>query len=238
MKKYLLLAAVMMLPCFSKAVLESLQNSGPLSVKWMVSNAGPSETILDKTNTTATSTNISLVFKTPVTNSIFHTADLMALLENSFDTTFPTNSQLVLEEVGNSVAIFLADASGTNIVKDLSTNLTLSVPLGADPVISSLEAVMIRTNRMGVSYSNTEDESFTITEVLNYDDTGLTTKDGTHSQFQVTCLVVAKSSQNFVAGTLKDKVTLQGIGFGTIRNRGVEMQGTGTATITGVLLAP
>src|SRR5579862_5351415 len=137
MKKYLLLAAVMTLPWFSEAALAPLRNSGPLSVKWVMTTQGPvGDTALDKTNTTATSTNITLVLKSTETNSVFKTADLMALLENSLNTTFPTNSQLVLERVGNSVELFLADSTGTNIARFLGTNLIMNVFPTVDPVIS------------------------------------------------------------------------------------------------------
>src|SRR5579862_6829691 len=104
LKTCVFLAAVIMAPWIGTAVVPILFNSGPLSVKWMVSTQGLVDTnTLAKTNTTATSTNTTFVYKSTVTNSMFQTVDLFALLENSFNTTFPAGSQLVLSRVGNFI---------------------------------------------------------------------------------------------------------------------------------------
>jgi hypothetical protein len=49
---------------------------------------------------------------------------------------------------------------------------------------------------------------------------------------------VRKSSQDLVNQKMKDAINLVGIGFGTIRDQNVVLQGTGSATITGVLFVP
>jgi hypothetical protein len=239
MKKYFLIAAVMMLPWLGAAVSVPtvLFNSGPLSVKWVVSTQGlVNSTALAKTNTTATTTNSTVVYKSTVTNSIFSTPDLLALLENSLNTTFPAGSQLVLSRVGDFISLDLVDASGTNIVQSLSTNLIMGTIFGEQPVRSILETVTTQTGPSGSSASNIESETLTDNEVITYDDTGLTTRDGTHSQFQITFLLVDKSSQS--NGKLKDAVKLQGVGYGTIRGQNVMIQGTGGATITGKIILP
>jgi hypothetical protein len=239
MKTYLLLAAVLMLPWFGAAISPVLLNSGSLSVKWMVSTQGlVNATELAKTNTTATSTNTIQVTKSTVTNSMFQTADLMGLLENSFNKTFPAGSQLVLNRVGNYYSIFLTDASGTNVVQPLSTNLIIGAKAGEQPVSSDIQTLVTKSTTSGTSSSANESETTEETVLLFYDDTALTTGDGTHSQFQIDFLVVRKSLEDFVAGTAKDVVKLQGIGSGTIHGQNVIIQGSGAATITGSLAAP
>jgi hypothetical protein len=239
MKTCLFLAAVVMLPWFGAATVPVLFNSGSLSVKWLVSTQGlVYVTTLAKTNTVGTSTNTTTVIKSTVTNSMFQTADLFALLENSLNTTFPTGSQLVLSRVGNFISIDLTDASGTNIVQPLSTNLVFGVMGGEQPVHSDVQTVMTKNTISSRSVSATESETVAETQILNYDDTGLTTGDGTHSQFQITFLLVRKSSEDLVAGKIKDEVKMQGIGYGTIRGQNVIIQGSGAATITGELVVP
>src|SRR5215469_12548892 len=81
MKKYFLIAGVMMLPWLGAAVTPPpvLENSGPLSVKWVVTTQGLVSSIaLAKTNTTATTTNTTVVYKSTVTNSAFSEPDLFA----------------------------------------------------------------------------------------------------------------------------------------------------------------
>jgi hypothetical protein len=240
LKTYLFLAAVMMLPWFGEAVsIGTLRNDGPLSVKWMVSTQGLVDTtVLAKTNTTATSTNTTQVIKSTVTNSMFQADDLLALLENSFNTNYPAGTQLVLSRVGDFVFIYLADATGTNIVQPLSTNLIFGTYAGEQPVHSDLQTVITRNSASSSSASDTSSETVTETMALTYDDSGLATKDGTHSQFQVTCLLVRKSSEDFVSQKIKDQIKMQFIGFGTIRGQNVIIQGSGGATITGLQVLP
>lgn len=241
MKTYLFLAAVMMLPWFGEAVsISTLRNDGPLSVKWLVSTQGLVFTSAEqKTNVVSGSTNITTVTKSTVTNSMFQTADLLALLENSFNTTFPAGTQLVLSRVGDFVSLDLVDATGTNIVQSLSTNLIFGTYSGEQLVHSDLQTVITKSSASGSSTSSyTETETVTETMALTYDDSGLVTKDGTHSQFQVTCLLVRKTSEDFVNQKIKDQIKMQFMGFGTIRGQNVIIQGSGGATITGLPVVP
>jgi hypothetical protein len=79
-------------------------------------------------------------------------------------------------------------------------------------------------------------DTVTETMVLEYDDTGLTTRDGTHTKFSISCLLVRKSSENIVTHGIKDTITFQGAGDGIIRDQNVILQGTGSAKISGVLM--
>jgi hypothetical protein len=95
-----------------------------------------------------------------------------------------------------------------------------------------------KTGDSGASVSGNDAETVTETVILGYDDSGLTTKDGTHSHFQISFLLVRKSSVNLVTQKFKDTLKLQGAGYGVIHDQNVLLQGSGTGQISGVLFVP
>lgn len=74
-----------------------------------------------KTNQSATSTNITQVFKSTILQTPFGGTNLLALLGNSFETNFPAGSQIGMR-LGS---FFVVDSTGTNII--LSLNGVVSV---------------------------------------------------------------------------------------------------------------
>jgi hypothetical protein len=49
---------------------------------------------------------------------------------------------------------------------------------------------------------------------------------------------VRKSSGGLLFGPIKEKFSLSGVGYGTIRGQGVILQGEATASVSGVLPPP
>src|SRR5262249_27042012 len=52
--------------------------------------------VSSKTNQSSTSTNVTTVYKSTVTNSVFDSTDMLNLLANSFNTTFAPGSQVAI----------------------------------------------------------------------------------------------------------------------------------------------
>ena len=237
MKIFWLISFVLSLNSF--AIAQNLVNSGPVKLRLMATAQVLDNAIVtDKTNTTSSSTVVTTVSKSTVTNFMMQSADLLTLLENSFNTTFPSGSQLVVTRSGPFLRLMIADSTGTNIVQDLTSNLFLGTIAGEQPVHAGSQTVISKTGSSGASISGNAVDTFTEVDVLGYDDTGLTTKDGTHTKFDVDCLLVRKSSSNLVTQQIKDAIKFQGAGTGTIRDQNMILQASGSASISGVLFVP
>ena len=238
MKTRCLIVFALLVVWNSFAVTQTLLNSGPVTLKLMATAQGlDNATVTDKTNSTSSSTVVTTVSKSTVANSIVDSADLLALLENSLNTTFPSGSKLVVTRNGSYLRLFVADSTGTNIVQDIFTNLFLGITAG-QPVHAGSQTVISKTGNSGASVSANAVDTVTEIIVLGYDDTGLATKDGTHTKFEVTCLLARKSSSNLVTQQIKDMIKFQGFGNGAIRDQNVILQGSGSATISGILFLP
>jgi hypothetical protein len=239
MKTFWFISFALSIVLNSSAIPQNLVNSGPVTLKLMATaQALDNATVTDKTNSTSSSTVVTTVSKSTVTNFMMQSADLLTLLENSFNTTFPSGSQLVVTRTGAFLRLMIVDSTGTNIVLDLSSNLFVGTVFGEQPVHTGSQTMISKTGNSGTAISANAVDAFTEVVVLGYDDTGLTTKDGTHTKFQVNCLLVRKSSSNLVTQQIKDSVKFQGNGTGTIRDQNVILQGSGSATISGVLFVP
>jgi hypothetical protein len=229
-----LLVLLALLMTFSMSGAQSLLNSGPLTVKLMASFQSLDNSSTSKTNSNSGGSTVTTVSKSTVTNEVIDTGDLLGLLENSFNTTFPAGSQLVANRTGDFLRVFVADATGTNVVLDLTSNLFIATVAGEEVIHSGVQTVITKSGPIS-SVSANDTETFTETVVFGYDDTGLTTADGTHTHFQVTCLLVRKTSENQVNQKIKDTIKFQGVGNGIIRDKNVILQGSGRVVIHGVL---
>ncbi len=221
----------------SPAVSTTLLNSGPLTVKIMATaQALDNAAVVDKTNSTSAGTTVTMVSKSTVSNSFFASADILGLLENSYNTTFPSGAQLVVSRASDFYQVVVADSTGTNIVLSPGGVCFIGAVGDAQPVRDGSQTTISKTGKSGISLTSNSTETVTDTVVLGYDDSALTTQDGTHTKFEITCLLVRKSSANLATQQIKDSVKLQGVGGGIIRDQNVILQASGSANISGVLL--
>jgi hypothetical protein len=237
MKIFWFISFVFLILLSSSATAQNLVNSGPFTLKLMATaQALDNATVTDKTNSTSSGTVITTDSKSTVTNFMMQSADLLTLLENSLNTNFPSGAQLVVTRTGPFLRLMIADSTGTNIVQNLTSNLLLGTIGGEQPVHAGSQIVISKTGNSGASISG--NAVVTEVDVLGYDDTGLATKDGTHTKFNVNFLFIRKSSSNLVTQQIKDAIKFQGFGTGTIRDQNVILQGSGSAKISGVLFVP
>jgi hypothetical protein len=240
MKTFWLISFALSIMLSPVAQAQTLPNSGPIKLKILATAQSLFHAMVSsKTNSTATTTNVTTVFKSTTTNTIIQNADFLRLIENSFNTNLPDGAQLVAS--GNNfsfLGLYVADSTGSNVVLDLSSNVFIGVFADEQSVDTEVRAGIATTSSSGTSVSVRVNDTATSTVILGYDDSGLVTKDGTHTKFQITCLSVRKSSGGLLFGPIKEKFSLSGVGYGTIRGQGVILQGEATASVSGVLPPP
>jgi hypothetical protein len=238
MKTLSLISCFFALVWNSMGTTTQLLNSGPLVMKLMATAQKLDGVATSKTNTTPNATTVTTVSKSTTGNSFIEAADFLAMIENSFAVSLPAGSKIVIDRPGSFYRLWVTDATGTNTVMSLGTNVFIAAAGGEQPVHARMQTLISKTGNAGASVSGNLSETATQMIVLVYDDTGLTTQDGTHTKFSMSFLVVRKTSENLVTQQIKDKVKLHGIGNGMIRDQNVILQGNASATITGVLFAP
>lgn len=229
---FFLIVTVMFLSVRAHA--QMLTSGGSLSLKLLISGQDLDIATTSKTN----GTTVTTVSKSTVTNDILQSADFLALLENSFSTNFPVGAQLRASRLGLHVELFVTDSSGTNVIQNLSTNCYLGFFADGVSLDSGILTRVTKSGSSGTSTNSNHSDTFTEMVVLSYNDSGLTTGDGTHTHFQANCLLTRKSSENVVTRETKDSVKFQGAGYGVIRDKRVIVQASGTAEISGVLFIP
>lgn len=183
-----------------------------------------------KTNATATTTNITSVYKSSVTNLPVGSDDILGLLENSFNTNFPADARLYLSGTG----FLVMDAAGTNLYLNAST--VLSLHIHSRGVHAGLETVLQTINTNGFTYSGKDGELYTEIFDLTYDDTSLTPADGTQTNFELSGLVGLKFQRNLMTGVYQTAFVFNGQGDGWVRNNWKIFKGT--ITSVGVSAAP
>jgi hypothetical protein len=238
MKTYCLISCFFALVLNSMGTTTRLLNSGPLVMKLMETAQKSDGVTTSKTNTTSNATTATTVTKSTTSTAFIETADLLALIENSFGVSLASDDKIVVNRAGSFYRLWVTDSTGTNTVMELGTNVFIGEAGEEAPIHAGTQTLISKTGKAGASGSGNVVETVKRLIVLNYDDTGLTTQDGTHTKFQVSFLVVRKTSQNLVTEQIKDTVKLDGVGNGMIRDQNVIVQGTGSATIKGVLMAP
>ena len=239
MKTISLIVAFLSIVSSGVAQTPPLLNSGPLNLKLLATSQGLDSVTTSKTNTTAKATTVTTVSKSTVSNSIIQSTDFLKLLENTFSTNFPAGSQLVIDRFAEFYHLWVADSTGTNVVLDLSTNVFIGSILGEPSAHAGTQTMISKTGNSGESVSGNLAETVTQTVILGYDDSGVATLDGTHTKFEITFLVARKTSENLVTQQIKDTLKFSpGVGSGLVRDQNVILQGTASATVTGVLNPP
>ncbi len=220
------------------AVFPTLNNSGKLTVKLTAMHQGLDDVIaISKTNNTAKGTTVTTVSKSTVNSSVIQTVDLFAMLENSFATNFPVGAKLVVSRHGDFLIPWIVDSTGTNIIFNLSTNFTFGTIPGAR-VHADSQTSTSTSGGSGNSVSGALAETVTEIVDVHYDDSGLTTQDGTHTSFFITCLLTRKTSENLATQQIKDNIKIEGNGNGTVRDQTAVLQFTASFNISGVMDAP
>ncbi len=177
-----------------------------------------------KTNVVGSNTNITVLLKSTETNFTLNADSLLALLANSFNTTFPSGARLLLRGESGSFSLVVSDGTGTNIFLFAGSVFTPS-PLGQ--VNAGMET---ESSTNGTSFTGNDTEAFTSAIRFQYNDNLMTTTDGTHTSFTLNCFLHTKQSRNVATGAATENVSMTVTGGGVIRNGPVVVI---TGTITG-----
>lgn len=226
MKKLITVIAITIttLIAFKAAAIVGAQG-GPVDVKLTVltQEGYVSDPASSKTNTTAISTNITVTGKSTITKTKLGGSDLLSLMANSFNTNFPSGSQVGII-LGGTLGVF--DSTGTNIIfTPPFTAVYLSNSFS--PVVQSASQVVTTTidtsGTTTTGYGNAVNISVA---TLVYDDTAFTTADGTHTQFTFT----GEYTQNNTRAKGKDFIVISGQFDGaanaTLRDQSAVITGT------------
>jgi hypothetical protein len=196
---------------------------GPATFKLdALTQTTPIQQVGSKTNQTATSTNITIMFKSTMAKTAFDSSDMLAVLTNSFNTNFPADAQVGIR-IGQIVVV---DKTGTNIIFIPGGNV-ISFQFDED-FTSSMVTEISTLNKSGESESGSGNTTFIASATLTYDDSLQTTGDGTHTKFAFKGLFTLKSTENLKNQTGKTSIEFQGTGGGPVR--GVPTILTGTIT--------
>lgn len=214
--------------------LDLVEVPGPATLNLTAITQGPGIT-RNRTNTTATSTNILTIERVSFLRSRFDGSNLLAVIENSFNTNFPIGSQI---GIGTSNFLTVLDKTGTNIIFPLNSVITSATiyntnsetipnwggnPSGFLYWRGTLETMDNTNGNTGSDIQTAGGSYFGFT--FTYDDTKLSPKDGNHSVFQFNGL------EETLSGNGKDHSYItswdvQGTGGGEVD--GVETLFTGT----------
>lgn len=220
MKKFLAVIATCILTLSGAHAVVLFTPVGPAAFKL---NAIVQETTFQqtggKTNQSATSTNITTVFKATIGKTSFDSSDMLALLANSFNTNFPAGSQIGMR----FAKLVVVDSTGTNIIFDPSGVVSFQLD---EEFVSGVETETLSAKPSGTQEGGSLSEVLTSSVTLSYDDTLNTTQDGTHTKFAFKGLYTVQLSENLKTHGIKTTATFQGTGGGPVR--GVQTILTGT----------
>lgn len=176
----------------------------PAEIKFTALTNGPGFIETDKTNQTATSTNVITIDTVRPVRTSFGEADLLALLTNSCNTNFPAGSR-----IGIGWSFFVVLDSATNVIY-VPTNVFSYVDGSQFPT-----ALLERVNDSSDSEHGYMNTAAAVT--FTYDDTALSPADGTHTRFIFKGLMEQRSIEK-VGLRLNTTFEYQGMGDGTVRD--------------------
>lgn len=187
-----------------------------------------------KTNHTATVTNKIYAYKSTTTNFTINASYILNLLTNSFKTNFPPGAKLVLRGGPTYFSFAVADKTGTNVLLNVSSVFSVTTKAS---IASGMENEIQTTTASNTSYSGNDTESYTVYETMEYDDSALSTADGTTTTFELDGILTTKYSRNLASDKNTSVVNAQAGGGGTIRGvENIVIEGTIQATLTGETL--
>ena len=175
---------------------------------------------------TSKATNVTQVYANSFGTGNFNNADILGLLENSLNTTFPAGTQLATD--GSD--LFVVDHSGTNVI----ANIAGIVTVGKTNAVTSGKDMTVKTsNKTGTSEKTSGSESGKQAVSVKYDDSALTTKDHTITMFKFYGISVfsekggsTTSTNGILTGSFSGQYLITGAGYGYIRGQPSLIQGT------------
>lgn len=176
------------------------------------------QTIRVRTNIVGMETNFTFVFKSTTTNFTVNAEWLLALLENSYHTNFPTGSKLLLTGGIPYYSFLVTDSTGTNFFDPYQV-LKVSAPSASAHSGIQTDST---TNSSGNSpyAAGNDTESVSWVNGITYDDSAMTnTVDRTHTKFSCTCLGQGKFSESVVTAFDTESATILLIGSGYVRGQ-------------------
>jgi len=188
---------------------------GPATVSLTATFQATTEDLIkSSTNHSTTTTNSSYLYKSTTTNLTISSPDILNLLANSFNTNFPAGAKLVLRGSSGFYVFFVSDSTGTNLLLNVSSVLSMT---RVTVVYSGQGRLMVKSTSATSTVSGNDTESNTVYAKIGYDDSTLTTGDGTTTTFELAGVLTSKYSRNFSNNNVTDNVTLNVGGGGTIR---------------------
>lgn len=228
MRKYFVSIAVFGFSAFAASAIVAFGPTGPATFQInALTQSTDFHLVSSKTNTTATSTNIIMVDSATVGSAPFTTANLLALITNSFNTPLPSGSQIGI----NSGNLVVVDASGSNVVLNPSPVLTTTFN---EDVFSDKQLEVDTINQNGSSISGNSTETVTYDITITYNDTSTSPGDGIHSNFQLRGLLVKKISTNLKTNIEKIEYQFQGSGGGSVHGVQTILEGTIKGNAVGI----
>lgn len=171
-----------------------------------------SDTVSLRTNKTSTGTNIVQTVTSKVNAKIAVNSDILKLLVNSITNlpaTIVTNAHLATDGRGQ---FFVVTATTTNNVSGVLSYTT------GPWVFSGAETIVTKTPP-GTRVSETESATSTQAGHLTYNDNLLTTRDGKHTSFNLSGILVTVWGDNAPKFTQSFKLT--GSGDGVVKGKAV-----------------
>jgi hypothetical protein len=222
----------------SNARAQTLTSKGTVSFSWTVyqQKTSTNYSLTNHTGTTVVSTTSVKAKSFTLSN-----ASIIALLANSFDTTFPAGSKLVFSESGGPIgSIYLVDKTGTNVVQDISSVVSATSP---GDVGGYLSTTTDNDETTETNYTTRASGTYAEYVTFNYDDSAQATADGTQSVFVFNG--ISKGSQSYnstepvtnstptTTATERVSFTVTGVGYGTIRGTNSVISGTVLGSCSG-----
>jgi len=160
-------------------------------------------------------TNTVTVFESKTATTSLDSAFILGLLENSFNINFPGGAKLIISGEG-SFSFFVVDPGGSNILLNAGGVLSIADNLSVN---SGRETFTRTVSSTATNISGNDVETFTEFADLTYNDAGLATKDGTHTELRLSGILVQRRSTGVTTARFRESITLEGAGAGTIRGK-------------------
>jgi hypothetical protein len=120
-------------------------------------------------------------------------------------------------------SFFVVDSTGTNII--FTPNGVVSIQF-EEEFVPANETLITTENASGTQFAGSLSESIIGSVILNYDDTLITTTDGTHTKFAFKGFYTLKLNENLKTHSVKSTTEFQGTGGGTVRDVPTILTGT------------
>jgi hypothetical protein len=175
-----------------------------------------------RTNKSTAGTNIVTIYTSSSTNSLINNAALLKLLAASFSTNFPAGAKLGVDSCMDFVVL---DASGSNVVLDVSSVLAVTVYRN---ILTGTETDTVKRppgTTTSLLWSITQNQAVAIV----YDDSG---RGGSNLIYLYGTLAARGSGDLYKKSSTT--TTFTGAGYATLGGKGAILHGTMTATAPGV----